>query len=353
MRYIINRIGTNADKIYIYNFYPTSRVDDDIELQKKAIVKLQAFHSALGEDSQIYSPDEEVDTFGLFDRSFEEERDERLAYLMKLREYKKLNEKEFRLIRNKPLRTRLGRKDKDLKGDTICFIRNQRRDVFYQIKNDNSIEELSFVQTAQYFEANQEEKSVPLHDKHHDHVNIAIDDFNEKLKLEAAELQAVNTNQGPTERSALKFLDACSRLDFASKEEQDKIKGAQHSIKLGQFQQLQRDINRLRKSLKNNNANPTLRPTSSICLELRSYKDDVELALLQHAIDIGDQAFEETAAQLRVGMSEKEAAWIFEQAVLLMPLVQNKSFTPIGKPSSKPALPAAMRLSDSAAIVSA
>ena len=74
-------------------------------------------------------------------------------------------------------------------------------------------------------------------------------------------------------------------------------------------------LDRFRKSLKNNNANPTLRPTSSICLELRSYKDDVELALLQHAIDIGDQAFEETAAQLRVGMSEKEAAWIFEQAV--------------------------------------
>ena len=50
----VNRIGTQATCIYIYNFYPTSRVDDDIELRKKAILKLQAFHSALGEDSQIY-----------------------------------------------------------------------------------------------------------------------------------------------------------------------------------------------------------------------------------------------------------------------------------------------------------
>ena len=74
-------------------------------------------------------------------------------------------------------------------------------------------------------------------------------------------------------------------------------------------------LDRFRKNLKQNDANPTLKPTSSICVELRAYKDDVELPLLQRAIDIGDQAFEETVAQLEVGMSEKEAAWIFEKAV--------------------------------------
>ena len=49
----VNRIGSVAPNIYIYNFYPTAKVDDDIELKKKAIMKLQAFHTALGEDSQI------------------------------------------------------------------------------------------------------------------------------------------------------------------------------------------------------------------------------------------------------------------------------------------------------------
>ena len=68
----VNRIGTSATHIFVHNFYPTARVDDDIELRKKALIKLQAFHTALGEDSQIYSPEEEVDTFGLFDKSPEE-----------------------------------------------------------------------------------------------------------------------------------------------------------------------------------------------------------------------------------------------------------------------------------------
>ena len=51
-------------------FFTTEQVEDDIGLRQRASIKLQAFHTALGEDSQIYSPDEEVGTFGLFDRQY-------------------------------------------------------------------------------------------------------------------------------------------------------------------------------------------------------------------------------------------------------------------------------------------
>ncbi len=107
----VNRIGSIAKAIHIFNFYPTTQVDEDIDLQRKAFLKLQAFHTALGEDSQIYSPDEEVDNFGLFDRAIEEERDERLAFLSVLRDFKDANENDFRRIRNLSLRARCGRHD--------------------------------------------------------------------------------------------------------------------------------------------------------------------------------------------------------------------------------------------------
>ena len=74
-------------------------------------------------------------------------------------------------------------------------------------------------------------------------------------------------------------------------------------------------LERFQKALKENDADPDLKPTSGIGVDLRAYKDAGELELLQRAINIGDQAFEETAAQLEVGMTEKEAAWIFEKAV--------------------------------------
>tara|TARA_Y100001936_G_C16069115_1_gene669315 strand:+ start:690 stop:1775 length:1086 start_codon:yes stop_codon:yes gene_type:complete len=74
-------------------------------------------------------------------------------------------------------------------------------------------------------------------------------------------------------------------------------------------------LERFKKSLKENNVYAELHPTSDYGVDLRAYKDNNELELLENAIDIGDQAFEETASQLKVGMTEKEAAWIFEQAV--------------------------------------
>ncbi|MDP6666388.1 MAG: aminopeptidase P family protein [Dehalococcoidia bacterium] len=74
-------------------------------------------------------------------------------------------------------------------------------------------------------------------------------------------------------------------------------------------------LERFKKALEEGDASPELKPTTGIGVDLRAYKDAEELGLLQQAIDIGDQAFEETAAQLEVGMTEKQAAWIFEKAV--------------------------------------
>ena len=58
-----------------------------------------------------------------------------------------------------------------------------------------------------------------------------------------------------------------------------------------------------------------LEPKSGDTAKLRALKDEGEVALLQKAIDIGDAAFEETAAKLTAGMTEKEAAWEFEKAI--------------------------------------
>lgn len=74
-------------------------------------------------------------------------------------------------------------------------------------------------------------------------------------------------------------------------------------------------LERFKKALKENDVDPEWKATSGIGVDLRAYKDSGELELLQRAIDIGDQAFEETADLLEVGMTEKEAAWIFEKAV--------------------------------------
>lgn len=246
----VNRIGTKAKRIHIYNFYPTARVNTDIELEKKAILKLQAFHSALGEDSQIYSTDEEIETFGLFERDIEEERDERLAYLMELRDFKADNPELFRKIRNLPLRCRVGRKDKITDQTTLAFIRNERRDAFYFVKPEGDLEELTFVETARRFKTVVSEKGLPLHGKHHEQIQIAVEDFYQKLNEDAMAERVVDAHQGPNERKAKQFLDMFLTLPITGKEEKRQIEAAKLAIRRGKFTALQRDINKLQRSIK-------------------------------------------------------------------------------------------------------
>ena len=61
----VNRIGSKEDYIYVYNFFPSSQGDAQLELVKKALTKLQAFHTLFGEDSQVFSVEEEVVSHGM------------------------------------------------------------------------------------------------------------------------------------------------------------------------------------------------------------------------------------------------------------------------------------------------
>lgn len=248
----VNRIGSTASQVHVFNFFPTAQVDADIDLNKKAIVKLQAFHSALGEDSQIYSTDEEVDTFGLFEATeLIEERDETLAYLMELRAFKKSNPDRFREIRNLPLRARVGRKDRHRSGHTLTFIRNHRRDAFYYCCGGEKPDELSFVEAARIFKAVTGEKAIPLHEQHHDHVNAAIAQFKITLQQEAAIGQVVDHQVGPNEAKALRFLAVfINHPSLATEEEKVLLRAAQAAIKKAAFARLQRDLNALEKAHK-------------------------------------------------------------------------------------------------------
>jgi hypothetical protein len=159
----VNRIGSTADEVHVFNFYPTAKVNNDIELEKKAIMKLQSFHAALGEDSQIYSPDEETETFGLFDHLPVDESDEKLAYLMMIRDIKEKTPGIFKQIKNMPLRARVGRRKTQLDNSTICYIKDSKRDAFILVKENEETEELTFLETVKIFEADVLEKSIALH----------------------------------------------------------------------------------------------------------------------------------------------------------------------------------------------
>ena len=60
---------------------------------------------------------------------------------------------------------------------------------------------------------------------------------------------------------------------------------------------------------------PSLVATSGIAEQLRVYKDAEELAALQRAVDVADQAMESVCPTITEGMTEKEVAWRLEVAM--------------------------------------
>jgi len=246
----VNRIGTESTNIYIYNFFPTSRTDNEIELNKKAYMKLQAFHSALGEDSQIYSTKEEYSSFGLFEKIPEEEKDERLEFLNYLRKFRTENPDLYQKIKKTiPSRARTGRHNKSTKDQTITFIKNKKRDIFYLIYPDNELEELTFVETARIFKAQVSEDAIPIHEKHHEQIQTALTSFHQDENISnLGDLRAVKL--GPNEKRAIKFLVDCAKQEFAAMDDKEIIDLAKLAIKRGKFQKLPREINKLLKTAK-------------------------------------------------------------------------------------------------------
>ncbi len=254
----VNRIGSTAAEVHVFNFFPTAKVNNEIELENKAKMKLFAFHSALGEDSQIYSTDENPESFGLFDKNIDEEKDERLTYLMFLRRVREEDPALIKRIKKMPFRARVGRKNKILKHSTLTFIRNERRDVFNFIREDDSLEELTFLEAVKEFEARPDEKAIPLHELHHTQVQTALTSFHENEEQEKAVTIKISPTQGPNEKKAIAYLDGFIHLSFLTDEDVETIQKAKQAITTGKFQQLQRDINKLKTATKKTPVAPAI-----------------------------------------------------------------------------------------------
>ena len=220
----INRLGTKAKEIYIYNYYPSSDSEEKIKLSATAIRKLQAFHTAFGEDSQIYSKMEEIAESGLFDKDSKEDTNEYNDLLIKVREFKKENEEEFNRIKTLSDKSRCMRKyknvpstDRNINGSTIAYLKTETHPgVFYLVDTDENIQELGIIEAAQILEAEQSEKpfthitkQIPKY--HYKQVNIAVDKFIEDQNKHATQNQASSKTLNQSDKKALDNLKFINR----------------------------------------------------------------------------------------------------------------------------------------------
>ncbi len=171
----INRIGSKANYIYNYNFYPSEHGDNRINLRQKSLVKLQSSHSTFGEDNKIYTLDEIIDQFRMFEDK-EEDKDLRTEYLEWLRKYREQNEEHFNAIRKMPLKVRCIRKATE-KEISIAFVKNGEYKNIYLHSVGKSFA-LPFEKAVKIFEAPKSEEGIlPMPDVHYKHINHILEQF--------------------------------------------------------------------------------------------------------------------------------------------------------------------------------
>ena len=171
----INRIGTKANFIYNFNFYPSQHGDMVINLKERSEAKLQSSHTAYGEDSRIYSLREIIDQWAMFEEK-EEEKDLRTEWLEWLRKYREQNEEHFNTIRKMPLKVRCIRKTNE-KESSIAFVKNGDYKNIYVHANGKSFA-LPFEKAVKIFEAQKTEEGIlPVPDVHYNQINAIIEQF--------------------------------------------------------------------------------------------------------------------------------------------------------------------------------
>lgn len=174
----VNRVGTEHDRIYVFNIFPTAQSDQHLGFEANIKGKLQAFHNTLGEDARYLSDDEELAAYELFgDRlykkltakqTFEEDDslDSELGFLSQIRQIRDNDPDLFAQIKSLPRKARAGRpQPAALTGSDeqlLTFFRKGRLKKFVLAGPAAAPVELTFLEAARRFECRPETTGEPI-----------------------------------------------------------------------------------------------------------------------------------------------------------------------------------------------
>jgi superfamily II DNA/RNA helicase len=250
----VNRIGSVAPNIYNYMFYPSQQGDKEIQLYKNALVKLQGFHSAFGEDAQIYSKEEIVKEFQMFDSNVRDIIDKKITLLREVRELYQNNRELYHKIKSLPMKSRVMRNTGKHSGKSVIFVSSNVKTEFY-LATPTGIEVVDFLTAVKYLKAKPEELPAPFTDnaQHYKHVNSALEKYTTEF-VEAADTSSVNrTDIDKTSLEANKFLRTAKQIttDNVLKRQCDVLMGY---INEGIYAQLPRELKLQSRLYKNDRA---------------------------------------------------------------------------------------------------
>jgi superfamily II DNA or RNA helicase/HKD family nuclease len=171
----INRIDTPFDKIYTFNFFPTKKANNEIQLEETARAKVNAFLTLLGGDASILTEGEPVESHELFDRltskktlEGDEEDSDNLKYFAIIKNIRDNNPDLFEKIKKLPKKARTAKKYtqsfKDIvsPNSLVTYFRKGKLDKFIISNESTDAYEIDFLTAAKILESEINEKKETL-----------------------------------------------------------------------------------------------------------------------------------------------------------------------------------------------
>jgi len=188
----INRVGSNFNDLYVYNFFPAANTREHLSLEDSIKLKIQMFHSLLGEDSKYLTNEEKVDQQAFFDilmmKNFKlsDEGEQfnlnsvKMEYLKYINDIKKNEPILFDEIKMLPNKLRIARNTKE---DTklVSFVRKGSIKEFFFTDGKNS-HLLDFEKAMALLKADISAAKINVPENYYDYLNLNIDAFKEKIQ---------------------------------------------------------------------------------------------------------------------------------------------------------------------------
>ena len=247
----VNRIGSVADNIYNYMFYPSQQGNKEIQLYENALLKLQGFHSAFGEDAQIYSREEIVKQFEMFDSNVHDAVDKKIQLLREVRELYNKDRKLYNKIKSLPMKSRVMRDTGKHSGESIVFVSSDVKTEFYRVTKTLSMP-IDFLEAVKYLKAKPEEAPAPFgsDNLHFEHVNRALESYTYAVMESTDDHTAKRADLDKISLIANKFLRTIKQItdDIELKEKCDIL---MNYVSEGVYAHLPRDLKALSGEYKN------------------------------------------------------------------------------------------------------
>ena len=159
----INRVDTEFDKIYSFNFFPTEQSNEQIKLKEAAEAKIHAFITLLGADARLLTEGEDVESHELFNRLIsrktitgeDEDEESELKYLQVIRGIRDNDPDLFEKIKRLPKKARTAKKYGGKGNQLLTYFRKGKLQKFFVV-GENESEEVDLIQAAGRLESQAE-----------------------------------------------------------------------------------------------------------------------------------------------------------------------------------------------------